>query len=240
MDRELLEAWIAEGLSLEEMGRRAGRHPSTVSYWMRKHGLEAVGAEIHGARGPLDRDELESLVEAGLSVRQLADATDRSTASVRHWLATYGLQTRLTETRKLVAQARGADLELVCRHHGRTTFRRRSSDAQYRCLRCRSEQVIQRRRKMRSILVSEAGGACLLCGYARYVGALHFHHIDPATKRFEIGGGATRSLQRNREEAAKCVLLCSNCHAEVEAGLISMGSAADKVATDRDVLRPPG
>jgi hypothetical protein len=31
--------------------------------------------------------------------------------------------------------------------------------------------------------------------------------------------GATRSLERNRREAAKCVLLCSNCHAEVEAGL---------------------
>jgi IS30 family transposase len=107
MDRGVLEGWIAEGLSLEDMGRRADRHPSTVSYWLRKHGLEAVGAEVHRARGALDRDELESLVEAGHSVRSIAHALGRSTASVRHWLASYGLETRLAETRRLVAQAGG-------------------------------------------------------------------------------------------------------------------------------------
>ena len=31
--------------------------------------------------------------------------------------------------------------------------------------------------------------------------------------------GVTRSLDRLREEATKCVLLCANCHAEVEAGV---------------------
>ncbi len=60
MERAVLESWIGDGLSLDEMGRRAGRHPSTVSYWMRKHGLAAVGAEMHRARGRLDRDELAS------------------------------------------------------------------------------------------------------------------------------------------------------------------------------------
>lgn len=93
---------------------------------------------------------------------------------------------------------------------------------------------------MRAQLVAEAGGGCSLCGYARYVGALHFHHVDPAAKSFEIGGGATRSLARNRQEAAKCVLLCSNCHAEVEAGLISVTPAADKVAVDRSAQILPG
>jgi IS30 family transposase len=217
--RTVLEEWIGEGLSLEEMGRRSGRHPSTVSYWLRKHGLAAVGAERHAARGALDREELRSLIDAGLSVRGIAQAVNRSTATVRHWLRRHDLETRLTETRRLVAAADGSDLELTCRRHGRTTFRLRSYDAQYRCLRCQSEQVIERRRRLRSQLVAEAGGACLLCGYDRYVGALHFHHVVAATKSFALGGGATRSLARNRDEAAKCVLLCSNCHAEVEAGL---------------------
>jgi hypothetical protein len=31
----------------------------------------------------------------------------------------------------------------------------------------------------------------------------------------------TLGIARMREEARKCVLLCANCHAEVEAGLIS-------------------
>ena len=31
-----------------------------------------------------------------------------------------------------------------------------------------------------------------------------------------------RSLARCRQEAAKCVLLCANCHAEVEAGVAEL------------------
>ncbi len=215
----MLEAWIGDGLSLEEMGRRGGRHPSTVSYGLRKHGLSAARADVHRAKGALDRDELARLIDAGLSVRGIAEAAGRSPTSVRYWLREHGLETRLSETRRLVARAQGADLELTCRHHGPTTFRMRGYDAQYRCLRCQSEQVIQRRRRLRARLVAEAGGSCRLCGYDRYVGALHFHHLDPSTKRFALGGGATRSLERSRDEASRCVLLCSNCHAEVEAGL---------------------
>ncbi|HEV2820015.1 MAG TPA: hypothetical protein VGW11_05860, partial [Solirubrobacteraceae bacterium] len=49
--------------------------------------------------------------------------------------------------------------------------------------------------------------------------ALHFHHVDPKTKAFSLSfAGVTRSIAAAREEAAKCVLVCANCHAEVEAG----------------------
>jgi hypothetical protein len=73
------------------------------------------------------------------------------------------------------------------------------------------------------MLVTEAGGACALCGYARYQGALQFHHLDPDEKRLTIGGnGATLSLDVLRAQARKCVLVRSNCHAEIEAGVSSI------------------
>jgi len=88
------------------------------------------------------------------------------------------------------------------------------------CPRCRSEAVDRRRREMKRILVAEAGGACVLCGYSGTPAALHFHHVDPTTKSFGVGyTGVTRSLAAARAEAAKCVLLCARCHAEVEAGV---------------------
>ena len=66
------------------------------------------------------------------------------------------------------------------------------------------------------------------CGFDAYVGALQFHHRDPATKAFEVSRqGVTRSLQRLRFEAQKCVLLCANCHAMVEAGLLQPPPAVD-------------
>jgi len=72
---------------------------------------------------------------------------------------------------------------------------------------------------MKELLVQEAGGRCIVCGYDRHIGALQFHHRDPSEKRFALAGeGVTRALNAARVEAAKCVLLCANCHAEVEAG----------------------
>ena len=62
------------------------------------------------------------------------------------------------------------------------------------------------------------------------LGALQFHHLDPATKAFEVSRqGITRSLQRLRLEAQKCVLLCANCHAMVEAGLLTLPVPADNL-----------
>jgi hypothetical protein len=69
-----------------------------------------------------------------------------------------------------------------------------------------------------------------LCGYDRCAGALHFHHLDPAEKSFHLSmQGVARSLARAREEMAKCVLLCANCHAEVEAGRGARGLLAQRV-----------
>jgi hypothetical protein len=80
--------------------------------------------------------------------------------------------------------------------------------------------VDRRRKEVKRILVAEAGGACALCGYDRAMAGLHFHHLDPGEKAFALSRrGVTLSLEAARTEAAKCVLLCSNCHAEVEWGL---------------------
>jgi Homeodomain-like domain/Helix-turn-helix domain len=238
MDRSALEAWIAEGLSLEEMGRCVERHPSTVSYWLRKHGLEAVGADVHSARGALDRDELAMYLRAGFTIRDIAEAADRSTTTVRHWLRRYGLQTYRSELRAASNAARADGLNrptLRCDKHGPTLFGQRGDDPAYRCLRCRSEAVTRRRRRVKAKLVEEAGGQCAVCGYDRHIGALQFHHLDPGVKRFTIAGvGVSLSLERARHEVEKCILLCANCHAEVEGGLISAESPADRVVGYRD------
>ena len=60
-----------------------------------------------------------------------------------------------------------------------------------------------------------------MCGYDRYVGALQFHHRDGEIKVFGLGErGLTRSMDAVRAEVAKCILLCANCHSEVEAGIV--------------------
>jgi transposase len=70
MDKRFLEDCLARGMSLEAIGEQVGRHPSTVGYWLKKHGLEAAGASRHRPKGPIDRRELERLVEDGCSLRE--------------------------------------------------------------------------------------------------------------------------------------------------------------------------
>lgn len=215
MDREWLKQQLAAGRSYEEIARTIGRHASTVSYWARRHGLSSTHVPAHAARGAIDRGLLSELVDQGLSVREIATKLDRSGTTVRHWLRVYGLETRHTLASKL-KEANEQVAVLPCPQHGKTRWRRDSRG--WRCVRCRSEAVIRRRKRVKEILVREAGGRCLVCGYDRYVGALVFHHRDPAEKRFGINRLGT-SLGRARIEAQKCVLLCANCHSEVEAGM---------------------
>jgi transposase len=228
MDRTSLEQLLGQGLSLAEVGKRFGLHESTVGYWVEKHGLRAVNRDKYAARGGLERAQLEQLVEEGATIAEIADSVGRSKTTVRHWLQRHGMKTQSTRGRRrspqaIAARDAGSNVAtMTCRLHGETAYVL-DGRGYYRCRRCRSEAVARRRRKMKSILVGEAGGMCVICGYAENMRALHFHHLEPSEKRIEINAkGVALSLDTLRAEARKCVLLCSNCHAEVEDGTASI------------------
>jgi transposase len=222
MDRALLESYLAQGLSLAAIGRRVELRESTVGYWVAKHGLEAVNRDQHAARGALTRSRLQPLVAAGMSIAEIAETVERSKSTVRHWLREHGLTTQGAR-RRAASKAGEARPMLRCHRHGLTEFRPRKEGG-YRCAKCRAEAVSRRRRKVKRILVEEAGGACQICGYARCIAALEFHHQDPTEKRFGLSyRGVTRSLVEARAEARKCLLLCANCHAEIESGATCAG-----------------
>jgi transposase-like protein len=232
MDRASLERLLGQGLSLAEIGRRFGLHESTVGYWVKKHGLKAVHRDRHVAKGGLQRVDLEQLTESGATLAEIAGKLGCSKATVRHWLMRYGLRTgnargrRASECARAAKEAGRVVVRMACVRHGETQFVL-DSRGYYRCRRCRAAAVARRRQKVKAILVQEAGGCCGLCGYRRSMRALHFHHVDPIEKRIEINAkGIALSLQTLRNEAKKCVLLCSNCHAEIEDGTVSLPADA--------------
>jgi transposase-like protein len=220
MDRDWLAARLEAGDSIEAIAREVGRHPSTVAFWVTRHGLMSVHATRHAARGGIAREALVALAAEGLSIRAMALHLDRSAATVRYWLRRHGIEThraaRLRATREGRERGDSATFR-VCAVHGSTAFVL-DRDGYYRCPRCRAESVMRRRARIRAQVIADAGGCCAACGYDRNPSALQFHHVDPATKEFTLRNGDTRSLARMRAEAAKCVLLCANCHAEVESG----------------------
>jgi len=222
MDKGFLEDCLAKGMSLEAIGERAGKHPSTVSHWLKKYGLEACGSARHAPNGNVDGERLRALVEQGISIRGIGEELGVGYSTIRYWLKRLDLETERSVRRKVGEAAREAGFRkayLRCSKHGHTVFFERP-DGGFRCAKCNTAAVSERRRQVKRQLVEEAGGKCRLCGFDEHPAALQFHHRDPATKEFHLShGGMTRGIGRMRAEARKCVLLCANCHALVEAGV---------------------
>lgn len=96
-------------------------------------------------------------------------------------------------------------------------------DGSFRCGKCASEWVIRNRQKKKKELVELFGGKCAVCGYKKYVGALDFHHKNSKTKEFALSvKGLSYSRKSLLREAEKCVLVCKNCHSEIEAGVTKL------------------
>ena len=240
MEADWLSSRIDSGRSIKSIAREAGKHSSTVAYWANKHGLVSGHARRHAARGPIAEDELRELVEQGLSVRQIAARLDRSATTIQHWLRQYGLRTDPARYARRDGPKPGRVLR-ECAVHGWTGFVRTGTVGTYRCGQCNSAAVAARRREIKARLVAEAGGQCAVCGFDAYLGALQFHHRDPSQKAFSLSRqGVTRSLSAARAEARKCVLLCANCHAMVEAGLLLVPPVADTLVSASAEAPGPG
>jgi 5-methylcytosine-specific restriction endonuclease McrA len=93
------------------------------------------------------------------------------------------------------------------------TSSRTIPDAERRARRLASYVSYSRRRRLqiKRELIAARGGMCEDCGYDRVIGALEFHHRDPHDKSFALGG-FHGGIDKGRREAAKCVLVCANCH----------------------------
>jgi hypothetical protein len=127
-----------------------------------------------------------------------------------------------------------------CPHHGLAphgNYRAGGSRFRLLCKRCIAENVTRRHQKIRRILLEEAGGCCAICGYDRCQFNLHFHHVDPRQKSFSMDMGNGKSLAAYREEARKCVLVCANCHGEIETRLVPSPAPGTRFG---DGMRPPG
>ena len=75
--------------------------------------------------------------------------------------------------------------------------------------------------RIKELIVASLGGKCVCCGYNKSMYALDCHHIDPKTKTASLS-----DIRRNHgnwkdivKELRKCVLVCANCHREIECGI---------------------
>jgi 5-methylcytosine-specific restriction endonuclease McrA len=79
------------------------------------------------------------------------------------------------------------------------------------------------RRDRKRELIIRLGGECVRCGYNKSAAGLDFHHRDRKEKVRTVSSllaangclaNGLNAFQEAIKEAAKCDLLCSNCHRE--------------------------
>jgi hypothetical protein len=84
------------------------------------------------------------------------------------------------------------------------------------CKSCTTKVCTDRKRKFKELCLNYKGSRCERCGYNKCNRALHFHHLDPKQKDFEISEHKSFILsEKVKEELDKCILVCANCHAEI-------------------------
>lgn len=88
------------------------------------------------------------------------------------------------------------------------------------------QKRVNKVRKEKSDFVSniKLTNGCFICGYKKCKTSLHFHHLHPEDKRFNISWAVRKNLSKDNinTEIDKCVILCSNCHGEIEEGVIEL------------------
>lgn len=111
----------------------------------------------------------------------------------------------------------GVVMQGTCPIHGATKYSFKKEKGGYYCIRCNSAKVKRdKRTELKQKAIKYKGGKCSKCGYLTDSSALEFHHVDSATKEFNISKDALgKPWKEVQLELDKCILLCANCHREV-------------------------
>ena len=92
----------------------------------------------------------------------------------------------------------------------------------------------ENRRKLNEYKASKG---CLYCSERETV-CLEFHHTDMSQKDFTIASSTHRTWPYIEKEITKCIVVCSNCHKKVHAGIILCPCSSvglERFATNEEV-----
>ena len=167
----------------------------------------------------ISKENLEILIGENLSMRQISKKTGKSLTSIRYWFKKYKLVQNNTNIYELTGKKKCSKCKIE--KNIENFYKRRGVifGSTY-CKDCTNRSTVERMNLFKSRCVEYKGGCCQSCGYNKYNGALEFHHLNPLNKDFTISHMKSYSFDDIvKSELDKCVLLCANCHREVENGI---------------------
>lgn len=172
----------------------------------------------------MEQHTLQELVDKNMSTRTISKTLNVSQTTVRYWLMKYSIKTNYIS--KFNDESKSCRKCNVIKHKSEYYFKDKHKNTyQSECKTCFNSRITAQYQQLKSLCVAYMGGKCKLCGYDKYQGALEFHHIDPCKKDFSISMANSRVFNdKIKQELEKCILVCSNCHREIHAGITSCSS----------------
>ncbi len=218
-DRQWLAQHVAQGLTLQEIANKAGCSKTTVCDWLKHHQLElSTDGRFRPGQSPWndrpdaryrDRQWLESCLQQGLHIDEMAQLADCSIEAIKKWTYTYGLKInkRLSGTRNPWNKGKSgyrlslSPEQLQSRRERSLTFTRRGKDSNFWRGGTASdrETIGAWTRQIAPQVHEKFDYVCQKCGERG--GELHAHHLVP------VFADVTKSY-----EFDNLVSLCKDCH----------------------------
>lgn len=179
----------------------------------------------------IQKEKLESLINNNLSLKEISKNLNTSETTVRRLLKEHNLKAKRLRYEIFIINNIKFKTCPTCKETKEVNYEnfyisKKDKHCSW-CRTCSNKKTISRQIKKKLKCVEYKGGKCCICDYNKYIGALEFHHLDPSKKDFDIGSMQRNSFKRVEPELKKCILVCSNCHREIHAGLIIIPPRTD-------------
>lgn len=204
---------MPESKQCAECGREFGRPPRrSAKQWAQMQCCTSACANAQRARqhnpmhDPDVRGQHGVRVAAGMALSP-------------HVLAARQRKAQQIEQRRVRMERR--DLRLMLQQVDVVAYRIAKPCDCRACVLARAKQARTARRNEKKGLVLELKGrTCQACSGMFQPEYLHFHHLDPSTKRFELSRGTSWHYRADEivAEARKCIVVCAGCHMAIHRG----------------------
>lgn len=169
----------------------------------------------------MDKEYLESLVEQGMSLRELANIFKKSQTTIRYWLKKFGLKTRNKSFKDGHHYPNKINVDeqycLCCKIHlnSKNGYSRKDRDIWATlCKQCSRERDFKKRLNFKKKALEYKENYCQSCGYNKDITALEFHHKNSTEKEINPAKLYYKPWEYAKKELDKCIVLCANCHRE--------------------------
>lgn len=91
------------------------------------------------------------------------------------------------------------------------------------CKECEKKRNAKKHEDRKELINTLKSCGCCCCDETD-VNCLDFHHVEPSQKDFNMSSATNKTVRKILEEASKCIVVCSNCHRKIHAGVLDLHS----------------